>query len=62
MDILKFIKDNTYGINQLNIPPEEKVEKLLRRFSAICLDFFVFHSVFQDNQSIFGIITEHSEL
>ena len=36
MDILKFIKDNTYGINQLNIPPEEKVEKLLRRFSAIC--------------------------
>ena len=36
MDPLKFIKDNTYGINQLNIPPEEKVEKLLRRFSAIC--------------------------
>ncbi len=36
MDILKFIKDNTYGINQLNISPDEKVDKLLLRFAGIC--------------------------
>jgi len=36
MDPLKFVKDNTYGINNLKIPPDEKVEKLLLRFSAIC--------------------------
>ena len=36
MDPLKFVKDNTYGINQLNISPEKKVDKLLLRFSAIC--------------------------
>ena len=36
MDPLKFVKDNTYRINNLKIPPDEKVEKLLLRFSAIC--------------------------
>ena len=36
MDPLKFVKDNTYGINKLNISPDEKVDKLLLRFSAIC--------------------------
>ena len=36
MDPLKFVKDNTYGINELNIPPDQKVDKLLIRFSAIC--------------------------
>ena len=36
MDPLKFVKNNTYGINNLKIPPDEKVEKLLLRFSAIC--------------------------
>jgi len=36
MDPLKFIKDNTYGINQLNIPPEKKVDKLLIFFSSVC--------------------------
>ena len=36
MDPLKFVKDNTYGINQLNIPPDEKVDKLLIRFAGIC--------------------------
>ena len=36
MDPLKFVKENTYGINNLKIPPDEKVEKLLLRFSAIC--------------------------
>ena len=34
--ILKFVKDNTYGINQQNISPEKKIDKLLLRFSAIC--------------------------
>ena len=36
MDPLKFVKDNTYGINQLNIPPEKKVDKLLIFFSSVC--------------------------
>ena len=36
MDPLKFVKDNTYGINELNITPDQKVDKLLIRFSAIC--------------------------
>ena len=36
MDPLKFVKDNTYGINKLNIPPDQKVDKLLVRFSGIC--------------------------
>ena len=36
MDTFKFIKDNTYGINQLNIPPEKKVDKLLIFFSSVC--------------------------
>ena len=36
MDPLKFVKDNTYGINQLNIPPEKKVDKLLMFFSSTC--------------------------
>ena len=36
MDPFKFIKDNTYGINQLNIPPEKKVDKLLIFFSSVC--------------------------
>ena len=36
MDPLKFVKDNTYGINKLNIPPDEKVDKLLIRFAGIC--------------------------
>ena len=36
MDPLKFIKDNTYGINSSNIPPEKKVDKLLIFFSSVC--------------------------
>ena len=36
MDPFKFIKDNTYGINQLNISPEKKVDKLLIFFSSVC--------------------------
>ena len=36
MDPFKFIKDNTYGINQLNISPEKKVGKLLIFFSSVC--------------------------
>ena len=36
MDPLKFVKDNTYGINQLNISPEKKVDKLLIFFSSVC--------------------------
>lgn len=36
MDILGFVKDNTYGIVQENISPDEKVEKLSLRFAAIC--------------------------
>lgn len=36
MDILKFVKNNTYGIVEENISPDEKVKKLLLRFSAIC--------------------------
>ncbi len=36
MDPLKFIKDNTYGINTSNISPEKKVEKLLIFFSSVC--------------------------
>ncbi|SMF72072.1 YcjF family protein [Candidatus Pelagibacter sp. HIMB1321] len=36
MDPLKFVKDNTYGINQLNISPDKKVDKLLVRFAGIC--------------------------
>ena len=36
MDILGFVKDNTYGIVQENISPDDKVKKLLLRFSAIC--------------------------
>jgi len=36
MDPLKFIKDNTYGISSLNIPPDKKVEKLLISFSSVC--------------------------
>ncbi len=36
MDPLKFIKNNTYGINTSNIPPEKKVEKLLIFFSSAC--------------------------
>lgn len=36
MDPLKFVKDNTYGINKLNISPDEKVDKLLVRFAGIC--------------------------
>ena len=29
MDVLKFVKDNTSGINQLDIPPDEKVRKFI---------------------------------
>ena len=36
MDPLKFIKENTYGINSSNIPPEKKVDKLLIFFSSVC--------------------------
>jgi len=36
MDPLKFVRDNTYGINQLNISPEKKVDKLLIFFSSAC--------------------------
>ena len=36
MDLLKFVRDNTYGITKLNISPDEKVNKLLLRFSGIC--------------------------
>ena len=36
MNPLKFVKDNTYGINQLNISPEKKVDKLLIFFSSVC--------------------------
>ena len=36
MDPLKFIKDNTYGINKSNISPDKKVDKLLLAFSSIC--------------------------
>ena len=36
MDPLKFVKDNTFGINKLNISPDEKVDKLLVRFAGIC--------------------------
>ena len=36
MDPLKFVRDNTYGINQLNISPEKKVDKLLIFFSSVC--------------------------
>jgi len=36
MDSFKFIKDNTYGINSSNIPPEKKVDKLLIFFSSVC--------------------------
>ena len=36
MDPLKFIKDNTYGINTSNIPAEKKVDKLLIFFSSVC--------------------------
>ena len=36
MDILGFVRDNTYGIVQENISPDEKVDKLLLRFAAIC--------------------------
>ena len=33
---MKFIKDNTYGINTSNISPEKKVDKLLIFFSSVC--------------------------
>ena len=36
MDPLKFIKNNTYGINKLNISTEKKVDKLLIFFSSVC--------------------------
>ena len=36
MDVLKFVKENTYGINKLNISPDEKVNKLLLRFAGLC--------------------------
>tara|TARA_B100001057_G_scaffold495718_1_gene595388 strand:+ start:172 stop:1563 length:1392 start_codon:yes stop_codon:yes gene_type:complete len=36
MDPLKFIKDNTIGINSSNISPDKKVEKLLMVFSSVC--------------------------
>ena len=36
MDPLKFIKDNTIGINSSNISPDKKVEKLLIVFSSVC--------------------------
>ena len=36
MDPLRFVRDNTYGINKLNISPEKKVEKLLIFFSSVC--------------------------
>ena len=36
MDPLKFIKDNTYGINTSNISTEKKVDKLLIFFSSVC--------------------------
>ena len=29
MDVLGFVRDNTYGIVQENISPDEKVKKLL---------------------------------
>ena len=36
MDPLKFVKDNTYGINSSNISPDKKVDKLLIFFSSVC--------------------------
>ena len=36
MDVLKFVKENTHGINKLNISPDEKVNKLLLRFAGLC--------------------------
>ena len=36
MDPLRFVRDNTYGINKLNISPEKNVEKLLIFFSSVC--------------------------
>ena len=34
MDPLKFVKDNTYGINSSNISPDKKVDKLLIFFGS----------------------------
>ena len=36
MDPFKFIKENTYGIEKLNIPDDKKIDKLLLSFSTIC--------------------------
>jgi hypothetical protein len=36
MDIFKFVKENTYGILELNIPTEKKIDKILLSFSVIC--------------------------
>ena len=36
MDPLKFIKENTYGIEKLNIPDDKKIDKLLLSFSTVC--------------------------
>jgi uncharacterized protein (DUF697 family) len=36
MNIYRFIKDNTYGINKSNISADKKVDKLLLTFSSIC--------------------------
>jgi hypothetical protein len=38
-----------------------KENENIRKFLAICQKFSVFITVFQNNQSIFGIITEHSK-
>ena len=36
MDIFKFIKENTYGIEKLDIPADKKIDKILLSFSTIC--------------------------
>jgi uncharacterized protein (DUF697 family) len=36
MDIFKFIKENTYGIEKLDIPTDKKIDKILLSFSTIC--------------------------
>ena len=35
MDPLKFIKENTYGIEKLNIPDDKKIDKLLLSLSTV---------------------------
>ena len=64
----RVLAKNRRDLENTELPLQEikfiykKKNENIRKFSAIFQDFSIFISVYQDNRSLFGIITKHSKL